>query len=493
MQDLQILEQQQREAKRKLVSAQTNKQKLLDQMRRLNTQLENKNYVNGALRAKLQHSHDFLSIATRDLGNRKLATDRLEEGIADFEWKLERGLQSAQLIQVCGAKIDSFLMVIEHKVDIMRRLRIERAQKSTEIRQKYKQTEKKDRELRLAIQDTHKSIRKFGEEKVILRSQMKDLDNDKMIAHNADQMTLLQIQSAREKIRLEADRFASSKRKMNSDIEEASKEEETIESEIRVGSTSIESLKQKVRDYEKAIIECNEKEGYSQAKDATPSFDQALFREDIRRIEDQKKEEEDELLGLKKSIEDAELACKASNKRTLENDNVTSVLVSTAKSITEEEEKRKQFTLDFQVSLELAQGEVSQLEKSFQEMEASRRLEAQANSNAIANVENEIKQQAKVAEDLKVKLKQEDTSLKTKIRLFDDTEKLPLSRKLEETKKKLLSEEKKYNDLVDISGEASIESNLKTEFELKFDDETKKWEAKSESLFFAYKENLRSK
>ena len=493
MQDLQILEQQQRDAKRKLVSAQTNKQKLLDQMRKLNTLLENKNFANGALRAKLQQSHDFLAIATRDLGNRKLATDRLKEGIADFEGKLKRGLRSAQMVQVCTTKIDSFLMVIEHKVNIMRRLRMERTQKNTEIRQKYEQTEKKDRELRLAVQDTHKNIRKLGNEKVTLRNQVKDLDNDKMIAHNAEQMTLLQIQSAKEKIRVEADRFSSSKRKINSEIEKTANEEGTVASEIRIGSTTLETLQQKVRGFEEKIAECSKKEGHLQSNDSTPSFDQELFREDIRRIEEERKEEEDELLRLEKAIADAELACKKSNERTLQNDADTSGLVSTAKSITEEEQKRKQLVLDFQVSLKLAQGEVSHLEKSFQEMTATRRLEVEANLKAIASIEDDILQQTKVAEELKMKLKQEETSLKTQARLFDDTEKLPLLRKLEESKKKSLREQKKYNDLVDISAESSIESKLQAEFRLKFDKQTKKWEAKHESMLFACEKNLRSK
>ena len=157
MEDLHILEQQQREAQRKLVSAQTTKQKRLDQMRQLHTLLENKNFSNGTLRAKLQQSRDFLSIATREIGNRKLATDRLQDGIADFECKLKRGVQSAKMIQVCSAKIDSFLMLIEHMITSISRLGVERRQISKELRHTYEQSEKKDLELRFAIQDVHKS------------------------------------------------------------------------------------------------------------------------------------------------------------------------------------------------------------------------------------------------------------------------------------------------------------------------------------------------
>ena len=270
MQDLHILEQQQREAKRKLVSAQTTKQKRLDQQRKLNTMLENKNYSNGALRAKLRQSHEFLSVATRELGNRRLTTDRSQDGIADFECKLKRGLQSAKMIQICGAKINSFLIVIEHRVENISRLRMETMQVSTEIRQQYEQTEKKDRMLRLAIQDTHKRARKLGEEKASLRTQISKFDQDKMIAQNTEQSTELRIQSARDQIKVEADRVTSLKRTLSSEIEDVTKQRETVVSEIKAGTTSLESLKFEVQGHREKIIECKKVEGQPQAKNISP-------------------------------------------------------------------------------------------------------------------------------------------------------------------------------------------------------------------------------
>ena len=493
MQDLQILEQQQQEAKRKLVSAQSTKQKRLDQLRQLNTLLEDKNFSNGTLRAKLQQSRDFLSIATRDLGNRKLTTDRLQVGIADFESKLKRGLNSAKMIQVCGAKIDSFQMVIEHKIENINRLRMEQMQTSTEVRVQYEQTETKDREFRMTIQDAHKRSREWGEEKVSLRNHISKLDDDKLAAQNAEQMTELQIQGAQDSIKIEEDRIASLKRKLRSEIEDATKKNKKKSSEIKAGFTSIMTLRNKVQEYQEKIFECREIEGHPQVKDFTLVFVQNVFRGDLARIEEETKREEHDLLALKKSIETTELACRNANERTLQNDKEASLLVASTKSLTEEEEKRQKSASDFQYSLEYGRAEVTKLEQNFQELEKTRKSEAQANLTAIADYDVEIGQQTKVVEDLKLNIHQADISLKTKIRLFEETEKLPLFQKLEKTKSKSTTEERKYQDFLHQSSEASIESKLQADFELKIYEEATNWETKNEMMISRCEQHLQSK
>jgi hypothetical protein len=493
MEDLHIFEQQQLEAKRKLESAQTTKQKRLDQQRQLNTLLENKNYSNGALRAKLRQSHEFLSVATRELGNRKLATDRLQDGIAAFEWKLKRGLQSSKMIQICVAKIDSFLIMIEHRVANMSRLKMETLKISTETCHRYEQTEKKDRMLRSAIQDAHNRARKWGEEKVSLRTQISKLDSDKMVAQNTEQSTELRIQSAHEQIKAEVDRVASLKRTLSSEIEEATKQRETISSEIVTGSTSLEILKVKVQGYQEKIIECKKVEGQPQAKNISPVFDQSVFRGDLERFEEETKKDEDASLTSKKGIDDIEVANKISNERALQYDKEASILIASARSLTEEEEMRQKYAVDLQVSLENVRAEVSKLEESFQEMEETRGSEARSTLKAISDGDVDTREQIMAVENLKLKIKLEDTSLKTKIRLFEDTEKFLLLKTLEETKKKALGAEKKYQDLADVSSEESIESKLQAHFEQKIDEETIRWDTKNKIVISRCNEHLKSK
>ena len=81
----------------------------------------------------------------------------------------------------------------------------------------------------------------------------------------------------------------------------------------------------------------------------------------------------------------------------------------------------------------------------------------------------------------------------TKIRLFEDNQKLPLLKRLEGVKDKSLSEEKKYQSLVDFSSEVSIESKLQEEFQHKVDDETTRFERMNKNLISRCDKHLRSK
>jgi hypothetical protein len=491
MQDLHILEQQQCEAKRKLVSAQTTKQKRLDQQRQLNALLENKSYSNGALRAKLRQSHEFLSVATRELSNRKLVTDRLQGEIADFECKLKRGLRSAKTIQICGAKIDSSLIVTEHKIANMRRLKMQAMQTNTEIRRKFLRTKKKDQILRLAIQDTHKRTRKWGEEKVSLRTQIIKLDKDKMVAQNTDQSTELQINSIHDSIKAEADHVTSLQRTLSRDFEETTKQKEAVSSEIKAGSTTFETLKLEVQSHQEKITECKKIEGQARAKDVSPYFDQNVFRRDLERLEEESKKDEDESLAMKILAEDTEKASKISSERNLQNGREASIINVRSKSLTEDEEKRQKAAVDFQVSLKYARTEVAKLEDSFQEMRENRASEACTNSKAISGCDVDAQQHIEMVENLKLKIKLEDTSLKTKIRLFEDTEKLKVLKKLGDTKKRSLSAAKKYQDAVDASSEEIIQSNLQADFEPKIDEETQRCDSKNKNLISRFDKYLK--
>ena len=126
-------------------------------------------------------------------------------------------------------------------------------------------------------------------------------------------------------------------------------------------------------------------------------------------------------------------------------------------------------------------------------MKETREAETRAHLKAMSDSDVEIALQIEVVENLKMKIKAEDTSLKTKIRLFEDTEKPRLAAKLQEAENKSQGAEKQHQDLVDMSSEDSIESKLKADFQQKFDDETVKWDAQNKNLIARCDEHLRSK
>jgi chromosome segregation ATPase len=491
MKDIAILEQQQRDAQRKLESAQTTKENKLNQQRQLNTLLEKKKYSNGALRAKLQQCRDFLSGATRDLGSCKLGTDRFQREIGEFNDKLNKGIRSAKMIEVCNAKIDSLINLTEHKVSKISRLKRDRMDKTKKARMKYEQTEKEDRMLRSAIQDVHKKAREWAEEKASLRGEISKLDSDKMSAQNTEQSTELRVQSACDQIKSEEDRTFQVKDTQLTEIDETVKQKEIIRTEIDSMSDSIHTLKLDLQAQKEKIIECQKvEEGHPISttsiddEDYVPVFDQNFFRMDLTKLEAVAKKEDDELNSLTSSIEEMERTLQESKKETLKNEEETTMLDSSAKSMSEEEENRRGETEEFQTILETTRTEVAKLKDSFREMEEIREAGVQTHYKAMADCDAEISKYTELIEDLKLKTKGEDTTLKTRIRLFEEEEKPKLLAALKAAEKGSRRAEKKHKDLIDMSTEASIESKLQAEyeFEKKFNDEKMKWEAKVRNI-----------
>jgi hypothetical protein len=488
MKDIAILEQQQRDAQRKLESAKTTKQNKLNQQRQLNTLLEKKKYSNGALRAKLQQCRDFLSGATRDLGSCKLGTDRFQDEIGEFNDKLNKGIRSAKMIEVCNAKINSLINLTEHKVSNISRLKREKMDKTKKARMKYEQTEKEDRMLRSAIQDTHKKTREWAEEKASLRAEISKLDSDKMSAQNTEQSTELRVQSACDQIKSEEDRSVQVKVTQLREINETVKQKEIIRSEIDSMSDSIQTLKLDLQAQKEKIIECQKVEDAHPAtsssstddEDYLPVFDQNFFRMDLTKLEAVAKKEDDELNALNRSIEEMERSLQESKKGTLKNEEDTTMLDSFAKSMSEEEENRRGDAEKFQIIIGTTRAEVAKLKDSFREMEEIREAGVQIHCKAMTDCDAEISKYTDLIEDLTLKIKREDTTLKTKIRLFEEEEKPKLLAALKAAEKGSRRAEKKHQDLIDMSTEASIESKLQTEFEFekKFNDEKMKWEAK---------------
>ena len=492
MKDIAILEQQQRDAHRKLESAKTTKQSKLNQQRQLNALLEKKKYSNGALCAKRQQCRDFLSGATRDLGSCKLGTDRFQGEIGDFNDMLNKGIRSAKMIEVYNAKIDSFINLTEHKLSTISRLKREKMDKTKKARMKYEQTEKEDRMLRSAIQDTHKKAREWAEEKASLHAEISKLDSDKMSAQNIEQSTDLRVQSACDQIKSEEDRSVQVKAIQLKEIDETVKQKVIIRSEIGSMSDSIQTLKLDLQAQKEKIIECQKVEdghpitssSSTDDEDYVPVFDQNFFRMDLTKLEAVSKKEDDALNALNRSIEEMERSLQESKEGTLKNEEETTILDSSTKSMSEEEENRRGDAVKFQTIIETNRAEVAKLKDSFREMEEIREAGVQTHCKAMLDGDAEISRYTDLIEDLKLKIKREDTTLKTRIRLFEEEEKPKLLAALKAAEKGSRRAEKKHQDLIDMTTEASIESKLQAEFEFekKFNDEKMKWEAKVRNI-----------
>ena len=490
MKDIAILEQQQRDAQRKLQNAQITKQSKLDQQKHLNENLEMKKYSNGALRAKLQQWRDFLSSATRELGGCELRRDRCADEIEDFGKKLNKGIRMADRIKISCAMIDSLSNLIEHKTSKIVRLKRGMVDGTKEARAKYEQIEKEDRMLRSSIQVAHRKAREWTEEKVSLCAEISKLDRDKVTAQNTEQSTELRIQSAFDQIKSEEDRASQLKLTQVTEMEEIAEQKKNIQSEIDSISNTIQISKVDLQAQKKKIIEQQKKEEgppisyLTDDEDNVPLVDQSFVRAHMKKFETEAKEEDGELESLNHSIKEIKRALQDLTDNTITNEKVAAKLESSINSMNEEEDKRGIDAEKFQETLKLSRFDLSKLKESFIEMKESREAETQSYSKKMKDCDDEILEHSELIEELKLKIKVEDTSLKTKIRLFKEELKPKLLEVLNETEDGSRRANKKYQELVEMSTDTSIGLKLETKFkfEERLNDDEARWEAKNRNL-----------
>ena len=98
MEDLRILEQQQRDSQRLLGSIKLSKQHKLDQRSSFESKLSTIQYSNAQLRAQLSRARTVLSNCTRNLANGKLRSERGTNYHREADAKYKQALELVQIL-----------------------------------------------------------------------------------------------------------------------------------------------------------------------------------------------------------------------------------------------------------------------------------------------------------------------------------------------------------------------------------------------------------
>lgn len=495
MQDLVILQEQQREAQMKLKSAKTTKKNKLEKQQQLNTLLEKKNFTNGSRRAKLVQLREFLSVATRDLGNRKLVADRLQEGISSFERKVKKGVRSTKMIQICNASIDSSLIIAEHKEAKIARLKFRAKLNRKSSRVKYDRMMEAEREIQRAIYGARKIIRRCNRRTKKLGHIINSRKHYKLMAHNKHQSIELRIRSVCDQMKVEVNRVTVTKAELSVQIQKVAKQREVTAFRILKGRSFRQKLNSHIQTQKGKIGDFFKSQGYipsAQLNGLYPLCSQATLRDGIVRFETETTKGNDDLEAIEKSIVEMERGINQSRENLARNHADTLGLLSSVKWMTCEEQERKQTIADLKMTLESARAEVGKLERSFLEMKGSRDNEISVYSNTMADIDIEIEKQTQMVESLKSNVKTEEIALKTKARLFEESEKPQLALKLEEAVEGSRRAETAYNDQREMSTEGAIESKLASKFKNKLGEEMMDLDIKNRRLVARCNERIES-
>ena len=243
MADLQVLEQQQREAQRKLESARLLKVQRHQRREMLQTQLEEIKFSNGELRAQLRQSRELLSTGTRALGARRLVTDQAGSHIRDFEDKLKRGLQATRVNAACQRKVDSILIVVENKLSTLSRLKVAVKQKVQQAVQEAEAAVRQEERLRHDIQKEATLIQELVQEQTTIRAEISEAEKELLEAQNLEESTRIRAEALEKQVASEKKQIDEKAAVRQAQLQVQSKQEEELMKQNEILEKELEALK----------------------------------------------------------------------------------------------------------------------------------------------------------------------------------------------------------------------------------------------------------
>jgi hypothetical protein len=466
LEDLQVLEQQQQESKRKLAQAQATKQNRINQQKQLNAQLEGKKYSNGALYAQVEQSRKFLSGATRDLSSCKLVSERLTEGISAFERKLKQSLYFTRLVISSNQKIESVIISVEHKIGNVARLKMEAKECIQTLQTKVSCTEDRYRIIRSAIQEAHAVGHNCAEEQAGLRVANSKLEKDRIAAQNLNQSTKLKCDGVREQIKKMEERANHSKAVQLQDLEILAQhedgymlEQESLDLSIVDADKLLQLQRQSILEFQKHL---DFELGYA-SDDGTPNVVDS-FGPPLAAMAAKGNDADLDQKLLKEKLHEVEKELNRSHEEILQNDALASTLLDEAELQAKEQADRELSAVASQREVETAVEEASILEGSFVDLQILRDTEVAAFVQSMGECENAIAQHEQTIATLEKQIRMADNAIRTQTRLFDETEKPKLVLLEREAENRSKTAGDHHKSMVDRSSTERIETNLKTEY-----------------------------
>lgn len=178
MEDLRVLEQQQRESQRKLAATKLSKQHKLEQQASLESKLSSLKYANGEQRAQLVRARDVLSRSTREVGASKLMSSKSGDALKAFDSRLKRALEVHRKLKAACRKIDAQTITLLAKDAARLRLRAKVEAKMELVRQETARVRHKEESLLEATQEERNKAKTLIEKTAALRADINGLEED---------------------------------------------------------------------------------------------------------------------------------------------------------------------------------------------------------------------------------------------------------------------------------------------------------------------------
>ena len=238
MEDLRVLEQQQRDSQRLLASIKLTKQHKLEQRVSLETKLSSLKYSNGEARAQLLRARDVLSKSTRELGSAKLYSERSSDNLKRFDDKLKRTLNHVRGLHAKRRQVERSIAKLRNQDSML-------CQQHRSIVEtlKCKETERDDaihrqKLLLKTIQSSKIKTQELVEETMKMRTELSELESDLTTAQQMEASTKFRADNLKNEIATEKKRHQEATNAIDARVHALREQKEDIEQKV----TEIEAL-----------------------------------------------------------------------------------------------------------------------------------------------------------------------------------------------------------------------------------------------------------
>jgi len=195
MNDLRLLEEQQREAQRKVAIMKLNKQQKEEQQERAEQSLASLRYSNAQQREQLERFRHLLSVQTRELGSVKLQSSKATSDLKRFDDKLQSGLQLLHDLSRNQRIMETKMVQLENYSGILARIRDEAETNLEAAKVHFNSLEHKESLLIKTIQSYKNDARALTDEVLNARSSSSELEEDLRIAAQMETRTKINLET----------------------------------------------------------------------------------------------------------------------------------------------------------------------------------------------------------------------------------------------------------------------------------------------------------
>lgn len=197
MEDLRILEQQQRESQRNLAAIKVVKQHKIEQRSSLDTKLFSLKYSNGEARFQLNHSRQVLSNSQRDLAAGKLRSERSNENLKKFDTKLKKAFDCVRGLHLKRRKMEEMMVLLNTLF-----LNLDTKEKDMNHKSKQLELDLEDAKYRetlliKSIQSAKVKKQELVDEASRMRSELSILENDLTNVQQIEIQTKIRLEQRR--------------------------------------------------------------------------------------------------------------------------------------------------------------------------------------------------------------------------------------------------------------------------------------------------------